>query len=298
MAVDNPARQTFVLELVGPDLLTNAITLNSVTINVARVVGPTMAAGAIAGFGIATCFYLNAASFLAVVVALLAMRRSELLPMARAERTKGQVREGLRYVWDTPSLRTPLIMMTIIGMLSYEFQVFLPILAKQTFHGGASVYGILSAAMGLGAIVGGLVTAGKTGSGLLELSKIALVLGSLILVVALSPTLVTALAALVAVGAASIVFLARANTTMQLGSEPSMRGRVMALWTVAFLRTTPIGGPIIGWIGQHIGARWAVVTSGSACVAAAAFGFWSLRSDARASQVEPVAVSVDRAPAA
>lgn len=271
--VDNPARQTFVLELVGKDLLTNAITLNSVNINAARVVGPAFAAALIAGIGIGPCFLVNAATYVAVIVALARMNPSELAPKPIAARAKGQVREGLRYVWATPALRTPLVMMAIIGTLSYEFQVMLPIFARFTFDGTAGTYGVLTAAMGAGAVVGGLATASRGRSGLDALVRVAAVFGLVILAAAWSPTLPVAIVALVAVGAASITFLARANTTMQLNSDPSMRGRVMALWTVAFLGSTPIGGPLMGYIGEHLGARWALTIGGTAAIVASGYGW-------------------------
>jgi MFS family permease len=275
--VDNPARQTFVLQLVGPDNLANAITLNSVNINLARVVGPAFAALLISTVGIGPCFIANAVSYLFVIVALLAVSRAELHPRVIAARAKGQVREGLRYVRSSPALRTPLVMMVLIGTLAYEFQVSLPIMAKYTFGGTAGTYGIMTGAMGVGAVLGGLATASRSRQGLLPLVQISGVFGVLILLVAVSPTLPVAVVSLVAVGAASIMFLARANTTLQLSADPAMRGRVMALWTVAFLGSTPVGGPIIGWIGQHVGARWALSIGGVTCLVAAAYGAWQHR---------------------
>jgi MFS family permease len=269
---DNPARQTFVLELVGPDLVSNAVTLNSVNINAARVVGPAIAAVMIAGIGVGPCFIVNAASFLAVIGALMVMTRADFHPKVLAVRAKGQVREGFRYVWHNPSLRTPLLMMFLIGTLAYEFQVVLPVLAKTTFGGGAGTYGIMSAAMGLGAVFGGLVVAGKDRHGLDALVRVSLFFGATIALLAVSPTLPVAILALVVVGMASITFLARANTTLQLAADPVMRGRVMALWTVAFLGSTPIGGPIVGVIAEYAGPRWALVTAAASCFGAAALG--------------------------
>jgi MFS family permease len=270
--VDNPARQTFVLELVGPDLVSNAITLNSVNINAARVIGPAIAALMIAAIGVGPCFIVNAASYLAVIGALLVMDHREFHPKVLAVRAKGQVREGFRYVWHTPSLRTPLLMMFLIGTLAYEFQVVLPLLAKDTFDGGAGMYGVMSAAMGAGAVLGGLAVAGKDRHGIDALVRVSLFFGATIALLALSPTLAIAIVALVVVGMASITFLARANTTLQLAADPVMRGRVMALWTVAFLGSTPVGGPIIGVIAEYIGPRWALVTAALSCFGAAALG--------------------------
>ncbi len=277
--VDNPARQTFVNEMVGPDQLTNAVTLGSVNINAARVVGPAIAAGLIAWVGVGPCFLVNAASYIAVVAALLTMRVAELHPAPRSARERGQLVEGLRYVWGTPPLRVSLLMMALIGTLAYEFQVILPIMARYTFGGSASTYGVMTGAMGLGAVIGGLATASRNRHGVAVLVRQAAWFGVLILVVAVAPTLITAVLALVLVGAASITFLARANTTVQLGTQPVFRGRVMALWTVAFLGTTPVGGPTIGWIGEHAGPRWGLASGGASCLVASGLGWLALRRD-------------------
>ncbi len=270
--VDNPARQTFVLELVGPDLLSNAITLNSVNINAARVVGPAIAAITIALVGVGPCFLINGASYVAVIVALTMMDRGAMIPKILAPRAKGQVREGFRYVWHDPALRTPLMMMALIGTFAYEFQVILPIFAKYGFDGDAGTYGLMSAAMGVGAVAGGLVVAGQNRYGLGPLVRVSFAFGVAIGLVAISPTLPVAIASLVLVGVVNIAFLARANTTLQLTADAAMRGRVMAMWTVAFLGSTPVGGPIIGVIGQAAGPRWGLATGATACIVASAIG--------------------------
>src|SRR3954451_884098 len=159
--VDVPTRQIFVLEMVGKDDLNNAVTLNAVMVNTARVLGPALAGVLISAFELAVCFFINAASYVAVLVALALIAADQLSPSPRAARSKGQLREGLRYVQSTPILRDALVMMAIIGTLSYEFQVLLPLLARFTFHGTAATYSALTAAMGAGAVVGGLVTAGR-----------------------------------------------------------------------------------------------------------------------------------------
>jgi MFS family permease len=163
-------------------------------------------------------------------------------------------------------------MMFLIGTLAYEFQVVLPVMAEDTFGGGAGIYGVMTAAMGVGAVLGGLVAAGKDRHGLDALVRVSVVFGVVITLLAISPTLPFAVAALVLVGMASITFLARANTTLQLNSDPVMRGRVMALWTVAFLGSTPIGGPIVGLIGEYAGPRWALATAAASCFGAAGLG--------------------------
>jgi MFS family permease len=275
-ALDNPTRQTFVLEMVGREHLANAVTLNTVNINMARVIGPALAGLIIGIIGIAPCFFLNAASYVAVIVALLMMNVRELRALPAQPRTKGQLREGLRYVWSEPRLRTPLVMMAVVGTLAYEFQVILPLVAKYTFGGDAATYGIMTGAMGVGAVIGGLFTASRQRTGDGPLIKATLVFGALIIAAATMPTLPLMILLLVGVGAGSVTFLARANSTMQLRTNPVFQGRVMALWAVAFLGTTPIGGPIIGWIGQNIGPRWGMVVGGTATVLAGVWGFYAL----------------------
>jgi MFS family permease len=275
-ALDNPARQTFVLEMVGREHLANAVTLNTVNINMARVIGPALAGLIIAVIGIALCFLLNAVSYIAVIIALLMMNKSELRPAPPQARAKGQLRDGFRYVWSTPKLRTPLVMMAIVGTLAYEFQVILPLVAKYTFGGDAATYGIMTGAMGVGAVVGGLFTASRQRTGDGPLIQATLVFGALIVVAAIMPSLPLMVLMLVGVGAGSVTFLARANSTMQLRTDPVFQGRVMALWAVAFLGTTPIGGPIIGWIGQNIGPRWGMVVGGTATLLAGVWGWHAL----------------------
>lgn len=269
---DNPARQTFVLEMVGPGRLTNAVSLNSVMVNLARVVGPALAGALIAAVGLAVCFLVNAATYLVVLAALALMRSAELRPTARQPRGRGQLRAGLAYVRRTPELLVPLLMMGAVGTLAYEFPVVLPLVAKESFSGDAATYGAMTAAMGAGAVVGGLVTASRRPRRASALSVAAAALGTTILLAAAAPTLALALAALVLVGAASITFLATGNTALQLRADDAMRGRVMALWAVAFLGTTPIGGPLVGWVAETTGPRWALALGGVAALAAGLLG--------------------------
>lgn len=271
-AADNPTRQAFSQEMVGGQLLPNAVALNSVLVNAARAVGPALGAVLIATVGIGLCFAINAVSYVAVVVALATMERSRLRPAPSTPRRPGQVREGLRYVAGRRELAVPLAMLAIVGTLAYEFSVLLPLLAEGPLDGGVGAYGLLTSAMGVGAMVGGLVVAANVRTGLRPLSIAALGFGATILLVAVSPSLGWALAAMVAVGAASVAFLAMANSTLQLRSRPPMRGRVMALWTVAFLGSTPVGAPLIGALAQHAGPRLGLVVGAGACVIAAVVG--------------------------
>ncbi len=268
-AFDNPARQSFVLEMVGPENLRNAVTLNSVLVNAARAIGPAVAGTIIAAAGVGICFLINAVSFVGVVSALVIMDPKALRPSPPAARERGQLREGFRYVRHTPALLVPLVMMAVIGMLAYEFQVVLPVVARSTFHGGAQAYGFLTAAMGAGAVVGGLIMAGRGATGVRALISSAMFFGAVILLAAVTPNIGLATAAMALVGAGSVGFLSIGNATLQLNAAPSMRGRVMALWAVAFLGSTPIGGPIAGYVSEHFGGRAGLILGGLACVAAA-----------------------------
>ncbi|MCM3886995.1 MFS transporter [Frankia sp. R82] len=277
-AVDNPTRQTFVQEMVGPEHLPNAITLNSVTMNAARIIGPALAGLIILGIGTAGCFLFNAASFGAVLLALHHMNTAELHARSPVRRAPGQLRAGLRYTWQTGALRVPLIMMVVIGALSYEFQVVLPLVARETFHGSAATYSMMTAAMGAGAVVGGLAVARRRRIGVRPLGLIAAVFGGVLLVAALAPTLPLEIAALVLVGAGSVAFISTGNATVQLAADPAMRGRVMALWSVAFLGSTPVGGPIAGWVAQTFGPRAGLLLAAGAALAAAVYALLHLRS--------------------
>ena len=274
---ENPSRQAFVLEMVGPDNLRNAVSLNSTSNNVARAVGPAIAGVLIAAVGEGWCFALNAVSFIAVVASLMAMDRSQLTPSPPTVRAKGQLREGFRYVAKTPKLAIPLVMMGLVGCLAYEFQVTLPVVAGKVFHGSSATYGVLLAAMGFGAVVGGLRTAARGKTGSRAMVRASLAFGVCMTFAALSPLLAVELVAIAMVGFASVSFLSMANSTLQLGTDPQMRGRVMALWAVAFMGSTPIGGPLIGWITSSLGARVGLGVGAASCFAACAIGVLALR---------------------
>jgi MFS family permease len=259
---DNPARQAFISEMVTADDLANAVTLNSVAMNMARVFGAALGGVIAAAIGLALCFAVNALSFGAVLISLVAMRGSELFPAVRVPRRKRQVRAGLRYVRSTPELLIPLIMIAVIGTLAWEFQVSLPLMANKVFGGGAAAYGVMASVMGIGAVVGGLISAARPRPRARALCLAAVGWGIAILAAAAAPTLPLELTALVFVGYGSITFNSLAKTTLQLVAEPTMRGRVMALWALAWLGSTPIGGPIVGWVGQEAGARWSLVIGG------------------------------------
>ena len=266
---DVPARQAFVQEMVGRDLIANAVSLNSVLMNSGRVVGPGIAAGLIALVGTAACFYTNAASYLAVLLALAMMRKREFLPMKTVQRQSGQLRLGLKYVRQTPLLRNVILAVAVVGMFAFNFTTTLPLLAHTTFHQRtATQYGILMSAMGVGAIIGGLFIAHRSRPTPKLLAMLSLGFGLFMTSVAFAPTLLWAEILLVPCGAFSIAFMSSANATLQLHSSQQMRGRVMSLYGIAFLGTTPVGAPLIGLIiagtnpriGLFVGALLTLVT--------------------------------------
>jgi MFS family permease len=274
--IDNPTRQSFVVEMVGENQLKNAVTLYSSMINLARIIGPSIAGLLIVTVGLGLCYMLNGLSYAAVVIMLFAMHADELRPPPRLERAKGQISAGFRYVISTPILRDVLIIMAVIGTLTYEFQVSLPLLAEFTFHSNATGYAALSAALGLGAVVGGLATASRKTTSFNILVGASFLFGLAALLASLMPSLPLAVAAMVLVGVCSIVFSSTGNTILQLQSDPQMRGRVMALWSIAFLGSTTIGGPVIGFIGQNADARWGLEAGGLAALVAGVYGVVAL----------------------
>jgi MFS family permease len=269
-AVDTPVRQSFVMEVVGRDRVAAAVSLNSAVVSTARLVGPAVAGGLIAVVGIAPCFAVSCAAFLVAVGALLAVDTSALQRGALAGRHPGQLREGLIQVRSNPALRVPLLAMAVVGTLAFNFQVVLPLMARYAFHGGAATYGALAGAMGAGAILGAVTTAGRGNPSLTGLGAIALTFGALLAAIAAAPTLGLALAALVLMGAAAISFTATTNSLLQLAAPTAMRGRVMALWSVVYLGSTPVGGPIVGWVSERAGPRAGLALGALAALATGA----------------------------
>jgi MFS family permease len=268
-AVDYPTRQAFVMEMVGSDRVVNAVSLNSVLVHSARVVGPAFAGVLIATVGVEPCFALNAASFAFMIWVLAGMDTEKLRPAETVAREPGAVRAGLSYVRRDPELWIPLSLMAIVGTLGYNFQAVLPLLARFTFHGGPSTYAVLVAAMGLGAIVGALINGARGSVTPMLLVGASLVFGVVALFAAGAPTLGLEIAALAPLGAATVTLAASINSSLQLASEPSMRGRVMALYSIVFLGSTPIGGPLSGWLSEAIDPRAALVMAGIAGIAGA-----------------------------
>ena len=286
-AIDNPARQSFVIEMVGADRVVNAVSLNSVIVQCARMAGPALAGLLIASVGVEPCFLLNALSFAAMILALKLMAPGELGAAPRVPREPGALRAGLRYVIGTPALAVPLAMMALVGTLSFNFQVLLPLLARFTFHGGPQTYALLVTAMGVGSVAGALVAGsrGRVTPGLLVGASAAF--GCATMLAAVAPTLALAAGALVLIGAASVTFAAGVNSTLQLAVEPEMRGRVMALYSVVFLGSTPIGAPIAGVLAEVAGPRAGLMLGGVAALSAAVAGYGMLRRRGQALDAQP-----------
>jgi MFS family permease len=268
-AFEVPTRQSFLLEMVGRENIRNAVSLNSVMTNVARAIGPAIAGLLIAAVGEGVCFLINAGSFVCVIASLLLLDVPALVRSEPVARARGQLRAGLRYVRRTPELGLPLLMMAMIGTLTYEWPVSLSALAKQTFHGGSSTYGFMTAALGLGSATGGLGTAARGRTGVRAAILAAAGFGVCVAFAALAPTIALTLVALFTVGAGSVSFVAVGNSTLQLGADPTMRGRTMSLWTVAFQGSTAVGAPIVGGIVALFGARAALLVGSLTCFAAA-----------------------------
>ena len=268
-AFETPARQTFVQEMVGREHLTNAVSLNSTLVNAARIIGPAVAGLLIVGVGIAWCFIVNGFSYVALIVALRLMNTAELRQADIPPRTPHQLVEGFRYVINTPAVRTPLVLLAVAGLFTYEYAVVLPLFARFTFGGDARTFAWMSSAMGVGAVLGGLLAATRANRPPVALARTGILFGILQLAVSQTPTLPLALLSLAVLGATSVTFIALGNATLQLTAAPTMRGRVMGLYVVAFFGTTPVGAPLMGWVGEHLGPRYALAGGGLALLVAA-----------------------------
>jgi MFS family permease len=268
-AIDAPVRQAFVTELVGPSLLPNAVGLNSATFNAARVLGPAAAGLMIASVGTAWVFLANAASFVAVIACLVAMRDDELYVGKPAGRRPGAVREGLRYVRARPDLLAMIFLIGVVGTLGFNFQITSALLTKNTFHHGAESYGLISAVYAFGSLLGALASArrGRPSRRVVFLAGAAY--GLLEITAGLMPSYWSFFAVLIPFGFATLTFSTATNTLIQTSVSAVMRGRVMALYLLVFMGGTPIGAPLIGWIGQAAGPRWSLIIGGLASLGAA-----------------------------
>jgi MFS family permease len=268
--VENPARQAFVAEMVGPKDLPNAVSLNSANFQTARLVGPAVAGVLITAVGSGWAFLLNGLSFLAPITSLLMMRAAELHKPDRAPRGTGGLREGLRYVAGRPDLIWPIVLVGFIGTFGFNFNIRLTAFVDDVFHAGAGTYGLLNSLMAAGSLTGALLAARRGTSRLRVLIGAAVLFGALETATALAPAFWLFAALLVPLGAFGLTVNVTANATVQLATDPSMRGRVMSLFMMVFMGGTPLGAPLVGWITDTYGARIGFLTGGLVSVAAAA----------------------------
>jgi MFS family permease len=278
LAVDNPARQAFVIEIVGPDRVVNAVSLNSVLVHSARIVGPAIAGVIIALWGVAPCFGLNALSFAAMLVALVKMNPARL-QRPHPDRRRGNIRQALRHIAGRSELRVPLLLMLVLSTIGFNFQVVIPLLADKVFDGQVSAYSLLMVAMGLGSITGALTVGTRTVVSRELITLAAVGFGVTALLAAAAPTLPLEMLSLALLGVCSVTFAAGINSGLQLAAAPEMRGRVMAVYSIVFLGSTVVGGPITGWLGEAVSPRAPLIAAGLAglAVAAGAFVAWSDR---------------------
>jgi MFS family permease len=256
-AFDNPARQTFVSEMVGREHLANAVALNSASFNLGRLIGPGVAGVVIALAGIAPALFINAVSFVFVLAALAAMRVSELTPAPKS-RGKGQLRQGLRYIRGRRDIQLIMVLVFVLGTFGMNFQLTTALMATQVFHKGAGAYGLLGSIMAVGSLSGALLAARRAQPRLRILIVALCAFTGSTLLLATAPNYVMFSIWLVPTGLAALTALTTANAMVQLSVDPAMRGRVMALYMAIFLGGTPVGAPLIGWIGDVLGARWTI----------------------------------------
>ncbi|MGW3458806.1 MFS transporter [Streptomyces olivaceoviridis] len=267
--VDNPARQSFVSEMVGPEQLQNAVSLNSANFQSARLVGPAVAGLMITGVGTGWAFLANGLSFAAPIAGLLLMRARELHVVERAPRGKGQLREGLRYVAKRPELIWPIVLVGFIGTFGFNFPVWLSAYADHVFDAGAGAYSLFNTLMAVGSLVGALLAARRGTARLRVLIAAALAFGTLETVAAVAPSYWLFALLMVPIGVFGLTVNVTANTAVQMGTDPAMRGRVMALFMMVFMGGTPLGAPVVGWITDTYGARIGFAAGGVVSASAA-----------------------------
>jgi MFS family permease len=266
--VDNPTRQSFAVEMVGPNDVANAIALNSAIFNTARIIGPAIAGVLIAAIGTGPVFLLNAASFGAVLLGLYLMRDEELYTRPRVPRAKGQLREGLRYVRDRRDLVMLLIVVFFVAAFGMNFQMTTALMSREVFHSGASSFGLASTMLAFGAVSGSLLSARRKGPRMRLLLVAAAIFGVLEIVSGMMPSYDMFLVSLVPTGVALLTFNTTANAVTQLSVPASMRGRVMGLYMLVFAGSAPIGSPLLGWLAEIFGPRSSLIIGGIVSLAA------------------------------
>ena len=282
-AFDNPARRSFVVEMVPEDQVTNAVSLNSALMTGARVVGPAVAGLLVVTLGFGWTFLLGALSRFAVIRGLTLMRSEELRPAPLLERAKGQIREGLRYTASVPKLWLPLVMVAIVGTLAFNFQVVFPLFVRDDLGLSPSAFTLLYSVVSLGSFVGALAVARRSSTTVRFVAGSSIAFGLAMVLLAIAPNAGVAYVVGPLIGISSIAFMTSSTALVQVEAIPEMRGRVLALQAIVFLGSTPIGGPIVGWVAEEFGARWSIGVGAAACLIA---GLWGLGAEARGAERE------------
>jgi MFS family permease len=298
MAFDNPARRSFVVDMVDPDRINNAVSLNSALMTSSRVVGPALAGLLVSTVGFGWAFLGDGLSYLAVIAGLWMMRTSELRAAPVTPRGRGQVRAGLRYVRSEPELFVPMAMLAVIGTLSYNFQTVFPLFVTRDLGSSDALFTALFSVVSVGSLIGALVTARRREIGVRQVGLAAVGYGVAMAAMALAPNVAVALALGVVLGLASISFIVSSTAIVQLRSAPEMRGRVLAIQAMLFLGSTPVGGPIVGWVAEQFGARYSVGLGAAAALLAGAWGLAAARRDATLGADVPEVVAADADPEA
>lgn len=282
LAFDHPARRAFVVEMVEIQDVPNAVSLNSALMTGSRIVGPALAGLALATIGFGWAFIADGVSYIAVIVAFAMMRTSELQRSTPAKRESGQIRAGFRYARSVPDIWTPLIMMAIVGTLTYNFQVVFPLFTTRDLGGSKVAFTLLFSVMSMGALVGALAAARRRHIALRTVALSSIAFGAGMAVMSVTPNIWLAYPVSFLIGLASIAFLTAATAIFQINATPEMRGRVLALQAMVFLGSTPIGGPILGWICERYGARWGIAVGAVAALSAGLWGMSRVRSRSNA----------------
>jgi MFS family permease len=298
MAFDNPARRSFVVEMVDPDRINNAVSLNSALMTSSRVVGPALAGVLVSTVGYGWAFLGDGLSYLAVIAGLLMMRTSELRTAPVAPRGRGQVRAGLRYIRSKPELFVPLAMLAVIGTLSYNFQTVFPLFVTRDLGSSDTVFTALFSVVSVGSLFGALVAARRREIGVRHVGQAAVAYGVAMAAMALAPNVAVAIVLGVILGWASVSFIVASTAIVQLRSAPEMRGRVLAIQAMLFLGSTPVGGPIVGWVAEEFGARYSVALGAVAACLAGLWGLGAARRDATLGAERPEVVAADADPEA
>lgn len=295
-AFDNPARRSFVVEMVPEEHINNAVSLNSALMTGSRVLGPALAGLLVSTIGFGWCFVLDGVSYVAVIVAFWRMNPADLRQAPVTPKGKGQIREGLRYARSIPELWVPLVMTAVIGTLAFNFQTVLPLFTTRDLDGTDVTFTWLLSVVSIGSLIGALASARRTSIDVRTVSRNAVVFGVGLALLTFAPGQPSAFAIGFVVGLGSILFMTAATAITQLAADPSMRGRVLALQAIVFLGSTPIGGPIVGAIAESFGARYGIALGAIATLAAAGYGFFTVRTGKpipAAPEAEPIPISAD-----